>query len=481
MDFHDWSGEPGDPGRILDLRASGALDHLLDLYGRARPEVLSRVLAQAYALGGQMAVIEYRYLDPDYRNEHSRFYSGTFRRYPSVAHRLHFFSEPPPAALSDTDAPARFRDETYLGYCVIRPVPGAPVGRTMLRPPRELEPYVSCRGEDHINLFGGPMSVDAAPFIAQDAQLIVCAHATVWITAYYHHLRFGAHRFLPGEIADAVPSATGLGRPTPSEGLTIQQLTEASRVTGLPCLVYPLRYSAASGAAVYASACRYLNSGLPVIIAGGGHAFTLVGYQPYTAKDGSKKIRFIRQDDEVGPYQTVENPLLDDYAPWEWLVAPLPPKVYVSGEKAEALGIRRLRVSLAAAGGAEHLALLKRLETHAVRFRTTVLKSNDFKTGLTRRGLGDPAAAIYERMGMSKRIWVVEATDAEERDKGNPCVIAEAVMDATDHLRDQHVLAWRIPGTLYQWLPDDDTYRIYRNLPEAPMLESLCQVSQRVV
>jgi hypothetical protein len=262
--------------------------------------------------------------------------------------------------------------------------------------------------------------------------------------------------------------------------LTIEQLTEASRMTGLPCLVYPLR-APESGVGLYASACRYLNSGLPVIVAGGGHAFTLVGYQPYTAKDGSKRIRFIRQDDEVGPYQTIENPHLDEYAPWEWLVVPLPGKVYVSGEKAEALGASRLKVSLAAAGEPEHKALLERLETRQVRFRTTVVKSNDFKTGLAARGLGDPAAAIYQRMGMSKRVWVVEAIDAEERDKGKPCVIAEAVMDATDHLRDQHVLAWRIPGVLYQWLPDDDSYRVYRKLPDTPLLESLCQVSQLVV
>ena len=115
---------------------------------------------------------------------------------------------------------------TYLGYCVLRPVSAAPVGRTML-PPRDSRD-LSCVAEDKINLFGTPKTVRGAPFIAQDAQLSRCAQATTWVTAYYHHLRFGGPRILPGEIAKAVADNLEHGRQVPSPGLTIGQMADAA-------------------------------------------------------------------------------------------------------------------------------------------------------------------------------------------------------------------------------------------------------------
>lgn len=481
MNFADWAGPPGEPGLVVDLRVPGALGELLTRYGAARPRVLANVLAHAYGLGAQMAVIEYRYLDADYRNEHSRFYSGTFRRYPSIAHRIHFFSTAPPAELDDEDVPAMFPPDAYLGFCVVRPVSGAPVGRTMLPPPDELAPYVSCQSEDHVNLFGTPLRIRGVPFMAQDAQLSVCAHASLWIVARYHTERFGAPKFLPSDIADVVPAAVGLGRPTPSLGLTIHQMLEASRLIGLPCLLYDIQRSAAAKESMYSLTCRYLNSGIPVIIAGGGHAFTLIGYQPYRSHDGSKLIRYIRQDDEVGPYQVVNNPNLDDYHPWKYLIVPLPTKIYVSGEKAEALGRERILSTLRSISSSDASTLLHRIETGEVKVRTTVTLSNDFKSGLLKRGLDATATAIYQRMPMSRWIWVVELTEVADRDVGAPCVVAEAVVDATDHLRDLHVLAWRVLDTLSRWLPDQDMVEDYDNLPSNLRLHCLAQVDQRVV
>jgi hypothetical protein len=51
-------------------------------------------------------------------------------------------------------------------------------------------------------------------------------------------------------------------------------------------------------------------------------------------------------------------------------------------------------------------------------------------------------------------------------------VLAEAIIDATDHLRDLHVLAWRIPGQLVQWDPDEDRLR-RRDLAAVPPLDSV--------
>ena len=424
--------------------------------------------------------IEHRYIDRDYRNEHSRFYSGTFRRYPSVTHRLHFFAAPPPAEIEDPANPAVLPISQYLGYSVVRPVPGAPVGRTFLDAGRNLKPNIGCSSDDRVNLYGRYMTVSGAPFIAQDAQLTVCAHASVWITAYHHHNRFGSRRALPGEVADAASSALGPGRPTPSPGLNVLQISAASRNLGLPSVAYHLG-RLPKGEDVFSLACRYLNSSTPVIICASGHTFTLVGYQQYIGVDGSKRIRFIRQDDEVGPYQLVDDPNLDDYSPWEYVIVPLPSKVYVSGESAEPVGSARLRMTLTALARPNDRTLLDAMDRRSLRVRTSLIRSNDFKAGLLDRGLDDTTSEMYRRIPMPQWIWVVEATLAAERDRDEPCVVAEAVIDATDHLRDLRVLAWRVPGRLYRWLPDEDEYLTYGDLAENQTLTCLAAVNQKVV
>jgi hypothetical protein len=211
MRLQDWS--KAEPAAALDLTQPGVLPGIVDQYGAAAPDVLSSVLAQAFALGAQSAVLEYRYLDPDYRNEHSRFYSTTFRRYPSVAHRLHFFSERVPPNLASSGTPARFDQLGYLGYTVLRPLSGAPVGRTMLSPPLDVKTHITCLAADKVNLLGEELTVEAMPFMAQDAQLSVCAHTDLWMISHYHHLRFQSPRVLPGDITDAVPQDIGRGTP----------------------------------------------------------------------------------------------------------------------------------------------------------------------------------------------------------------------------------------------------------------------------
>src|SRR5262245_51243453 len=58
----------------------------------APDRVLNRVIEVARTHGVRTVVCERRYVDVDFRSEHARFYGGTFRRYPSVCHRLHFFA-----------------------------------------------------------------------------------------------------------------------------------------------------------------------------------------------------------------------------------------------------------------------------------------------------------------------------------------------------------------------------------------------------
>src|SRR5206468_1237872 len=73
-------------------------------------------------------------------------------------------------------------------------------------------------------------------------------------------------------------------------------------------------------------------------------------------------------------------------------------------------------------------------------------------------GYPEPVAAAFRMLQMSRYVWVVELLDRDVWDasKDAKCVLAEAVIDATDHIRDLHVLGWRIPGEVRAWIPDED-------------------------
>jgi len=480
--FADWTPPEPEPARIIDLRPEGALLGLIRYYQGSRPAVVQEVLGQAYSLGAQTAVIEFRYLDPDYRSEHSRFYSTTFRRYPSVAHRLHFFARPPPATWRDPEHSLDFTDleSSYLGFVVLRPLVGARVGRVALAPPRDLADDLTCATREGVNVFGVPMSVRASPFMAQDSQLGVCAHMSLWVVNQHHHLAYGRQRRTAGEITELVPNDLGLGRPAPSTGLTVEQLAAGCRALGLPALVYKCKKpeDLPSGGLIPSIACRYLNSGMPVIVAAGGHhAFTLVGYRRVDAGTLDERIHFIRQDDEAGPYQVVEDYTHDVHGQWEWLIVPLPLKVFVPGEVAESLGREQL---LATAGQSQNEAARQIVDdasdagARPISFRSTVVRSNRFKACLPQRGFSHDVAVLYRRLPLPRWVWVVEVILKAERQQRSPAVIAEAVIDATDHSRDPHVLAWRVPGALWTWRPDEDEVG-YRALADHGLVDSVAR------
>lgn len=466
---------------LFDLHALGDLRTLRARYAGSQPRVFENILGHAYDLGGRSVVAEYRYVDADYRNEHARFYATTFRRYPSIAHRLHFFSKELSADALDARKRSAFPGDAYLGYAVIRPVSVGTVGRTMLCAADELAPHVSCKAKDEVNLFGSVLPVTAAPFMTQETQLGVCVHVTAWVCAYYHHLAYGAPRYLPGDIAAFAPSE--VGRLVPAIPMTTQQLTTMLDQIDLPPVVYDLRDLSMlpDGESLYTIACRYLNSGLPVVVAGGGHAFVLVGYRRLPQTDSEHaKIEFIRQDDQLGTYQIVDTPDLDPWRPWQYLIIPLPRKVYVSGETAETVAKSRLEQALGGSKDPAAAELLARIRDKTVVFRSSVMPSNTFKEELGDRNATPDVIAAYQWAQMSRWVWIIEAVDHEAWNAGDACVEAEVVVDATDHAGAPGPIAWRLPDRIVVADPDWGSLS-QREVQNVPRLKTVCRVDAALI
>lgn len=181
-----------------------------------------RILEHARSEGCVSAVVEHRYVDPDFRSEFAVFWSQTFYDRQRETFRLHFF-----ATELGADQLTRLSEEekhSYIGYSVLRPTELGPVGRTVLRPgpdptrpdsPAEGVRVVLTRVVDRPSLFGNDLEVTGVPFAQQDGELLRCAHIAAWVCGYVAWRNHTVGRHLTGQIAMMGASKTSAQRPLP--------------------------------------------------------------------------------------------------------------------------------------------------------------------------------------------------------------------------------------------------------------------------
>jgi hypothetical protein len=277
-------------------------------------------------------VEETHYVDRDYIADLALFYGKSLRNYPNYCRRLHFFDsiitkkkwrQFIAAARNDINEIGAALSEHYLGFSVVRPLPGHPIGRTVIktlgpeasdgvRHFEPIRPYV-------VNLGGLQLNLRGLAFQQQDQGVSACATTAVWTalhsTAHTEQFRLPA----PADITLAASRYLMMnGRTLPSEGLAIQQVCEAIRDAGLA----PVLVRSTSPAVDRGVLDTYLRSGFPTVLAvmpeqarqgDAGHAICAVGaklanVQPQTNpaqsyQDGSSALKAVYvHDDRLGPY-----------------------------------------------------------------------------------------------------------------------------------------------------------------------------------
>ena len=388
--------------------------------GEALLQILSVVAKYPQAL----CFVERDYIDRDYKNEFANFYAGTFRPMFDRCQRLHFVSQ----------------DESlYLGFAVLRPIPGRLVCRTMLAPPPPLEPFVSCLAEDVATLFGDRQRVEAAPFISQDFQYGVCAHAAIWMVSQYFNLRFGFPRLHISDIVKAGGLQPGNHRVTPSRGLTTQQISGAMDSLGMLPLNYRLNDDTSRSDAE-TTARAYLDSGIPLLLTRRGHVQVLLGY--FHDQQGARF--YVAHDDSRGPYQ-----LLEGLASADRLLVPSPGRIYLEVMAAERAA--QFHFNELMAGDEAVVEHLQKVPPEALQLRAYLTEVNEYRRNLVDRHLSPDAHIWLSMSGASRWVWVVEMQDRRAAAKGDDCVIGEMVVDATTDERHAHVLFGLMPGAAYRW------------------------------
>jgi hypothetical protein len=283
-------------------------------------------------IGCKTVVIESHYVDRDFVDDVALFYSRSLRGYPNHCQRLHFFGEAfggdqwktliRSANHGDIAGATEYLQKHYLGFCVVRPLPGSLIGRTVLNTfgpvaadGRRRE-YGSIR--DYIvHLAGFRLHVEGLAFQQQDQGVSACATAALWSAINKVAPMEGLPVATPASITQAASRYfLAGGRALPSEGLTIDQICEATRSAGLaPVVVRGLALEQAR-----AQLFGYLTSGFPPVLAlqplkrgGDGHAVCGVGLKlgdvlPQSDpqiyfRDGATAVRAIYiHDDRLGPY-----------------------------------------------------------------------------------------------------------------------------------------------------------------------------------
>jgi hypothetical protein len=191
-----------------------------------------------------------------------------------------------------------------------------------------------------------------------------------------------------------------------------------------------------------------------VLVATSDHAFVLCGYRRTPRDQQPDWITFVRHDDQRGPYLTVDDIFNDtdpdsgyNYSPWEALIVPLPDKLWLPPEPAEYTGGMLMQglARLAAAQVPDVTAFEGLIREERLALRTYALTSNQFKSSLPGR-VDDRLVQEYRLARMSRYVWVVEAVDRERRRTGQPCVVGEAIFDATSSEHQPDPLAIHVPG-----------------------------------
>jgi hypothetical protein len=310
------------------------------------PSVIGRKLHCTYFdqyfkdLKAETILVEEEYVDRDFLEDFAAYYARCFQDYQRKCIRLHFFTFPftPDQFAKHLGDPADRSleslltgDGAYLGFVVVRPLPGPVVGRTCLKTyPQANRRFFPVTRTYEAHIFGLTLKVETLAFQEQDRQAAACATSAIWSAFQATGKLFQHHIPSPVEITKGAMEHTHFNlRPFPQEGLTVDQMGNAVHAVGLePSLV-----NAKDNYVLKATAYAYVQGGVPILLVGDlfdtstatpadreeeMHAVVITGYsladgsspEPQGAANfllrASRIDKLYCHDDQVGPFARME-------------------------------------------------------------------------------------------------------------------------------------------------------------------------------
>lgn len=294
-------------------------------------------------IGAQTIVTEEEYINKDYIQDYSFYYSLCFKEYSSKCKRIHLFSnkfsldELQEKILSPQEENAEFWDN-YLGFIVVKPIPTTIIGFTILKTYASNEEFSSRNffglRKYNVHFFGTKIKIKSLAFQEQDSVLAACATTAIWSMLSKAALDYHTILKSPSEITkDADNLGHDGSRLFPNkDGLNINQICKAIYNSGLvtelkqPDITHPTTGEGVlSNSYIKQIINAYSPIGIPIILiiavpnsaSYGLHAITVSGMKqneiaaidskPETVSYTSEFIdKLYAHDDQFGPFVRVE-------------------------------------------------------------------------------------------------------------------------------------------------------------------------------
>ena len=433
----------------IDIHTPQDYDHLVQVLDEEfNPKEIAKSLQSQVTAAARGLLVEYGYVDKDYRSTFYNFYATKGRRYRADCVRLHFFDGEVRYDEARTDmvcADGRPQDH-YFGYIVLRPTIIATLGRSVLSPKIRLGARGRAIQSAHkVNLLGYQLPVWGFPSMAQHVDIAVCAHVSCWAILRYYSETFPQYReYLVHDITKLV-APFDPGGLVPSLGFNVLEAERVFQAAGcFPVLVG--RGDSCSDEVFFSQLLAYLESGFPLFVAMSSvkHAIVVVGYnwrQSQALPSASSSHvwtqveTLLAVDDNLLPYSSVpldsaENAgMSPGYTAdsFNSFIVALPDKIYYPADAIEAFSKRIEGV----------LAGERSLECEPLQFRryfiTTVSRLREHARE-NRTLLGDTLVGLMMHLETAQFVWVVEYCSVAQWQSGR--VAARAIVDATASPRD---------------------------------------------
>ncbi len=210
-------------------------------------------------------VIEYPYIDKDFRDSYYNDFSKRFHCVNRNSYRIHLFGD------------------IYYGFFTLRETPPFNIGRTYLFPKackHTLKGFY-CLSHISSNVNGHRPQVMSFPWMQQDTNSSICAHIASWSILRYLSLKKNSYPEVT--LYKVSMLSDGFIRKVPSKGLTVEQIAQTLTRAGHSTEVYN-RYlieKSLDDDTLFNKICySMIESGIPFVagLLKKQHAITLLGH-----------------------------------------------------------------------------------------------------------------------------------------------------------------------------------------------------------
>ena len=492
---------------IAKLKTKDDWGALAELLGGPQSRVAQNIIRHLITIRVSSYLLETRYIDRDYSADYRSFYAQTFKTYDRHCKRIHFFAEDIAAILADpnwgkrVEALQHTSRRSYRGFCVLRPLPGAPIGRTILHAESPMsggmESVVNCRALWRANLLGAELDVVGTTFMQQDSRVGACAQVAIWAGVRHMHRRYGYDWLSVADITRLASPTTpeeAASLPSGSDFLTSERMIRAISEMGFQplCLEPP---------EIGGKILPYVESGLPVILGlqhgtGLGHAVTVIGRVFASAKGPTNKAidyvqAFIVHDDQAGPYMLV--PMNSTVAQQSQLdknqfvrhpgrtntvdlnvedraifaVALMPVRAFSTAKEAELTALRRIEAAIAKISNVKTVLAKKRASTNdrlltelvdayehdKLVLRTYLTSASGYRRHIALGTACNELKDVLLRLHLPHFSWITEISTIDAYNHVSPGLrrmYGHSVIDATSTGKDvTGLLMLHLPGLIF--------------------------------